>query len=158
MDRVARASKVTGQAESPRPEGESQRPSELAPFYHYACLTLPHLIALVSRTTSRLIPNNTSLVILDSATALINSALPKAQEGKLGMDMKRGKFCVNHWNDAHCLNRRQPIGQAKTGAPVYHEVPPDFGLHKGLRSGAPLSVCHQNAVRERSYINAGDKC
>ncbi|UZP45648.1 hypothetical protein NXS19_013460 [Fusarium pseudograminearum] len=51
-------------------------------FYQYSCFTLPHLISLVSRPTTKLIPTNTSLVIISSFSALVNSALPKSNDGK----------------------------------------------------------------------------
>ncbi|KAI8723532.1 RECA-2 domain-containing protein [Fusarium sp. LHS14.1] len=51
-------------------------------FLHYSCLTLPHFVALVSRPTAKAIPANTSLVVISSLSALVNSALPKSHDGK----------------------------------------------------------------------------
>ncbi|KAM5367422.1 hypothetical protein ACJZ2D_009985 [Fusarium nematophilum] len=51
-------------------------------FHHYSCLTLPHFIALVSRPTMKSIPSSSSLVIVSSLSALVNSALPKSHDGK----------------------------------------------------------------------------
>ncbi|KAF5540977.1 DNA repair rhp55 [Fusarium napiforme] len=57
-------------------EGDSSR------FYHYSCFTLPHLVALVSRPTAKLIPSNCSLMVISSLSALVNSTLPKSHDGK----------------------------------------------------------------------------
>ncbi|KAF4972636.1 hypothetical protein FSARC_784 [Fusarium sarcochroum] len=51
-------------------------------FYRYSCFTLPHLVALVSRPTAKLIPANSSLVVISSLSALVNSALPKSHDGR----------------------------------------------------------------------------
>ncbi|KAF4977589.1 hypothetical protein FZEAL_5903 [Fusarium zealandicum] len=51
-------------------------------FYHYSCLTLPHFVALVSRPTTKSIPASSSLVIISSLSALVNSALPKSHDGR----------------------------------------------------------------------------
>ncbi|KAF4126679.1 RecA/RadA recombinase [Geosmithia morbida] len=62
----------------------------LSRFAQYECLTLAHLIALISRPTSRNIPGDVGLIIIDSATALINSALPRSQNVKPGAGSNRG--------------------------------------------------------------------
>ncbi|KAL7823009.1 P-loop containing nucleoside triphosphate hydrolase protein [Trichoderma gracile] len=54
-------------------------PSKLV---HYSCMTLPHLLAFISRPTTTLIPSDVSLIVLSSPTALINSFLPRSLEGK----------------------------------------------------------------------------
>jgi hypothetical protein len=59
-------------------------------FIHYDCLTLPHLIALISRPTAKSLPQDTTLVVLSSLTALINSALPKSQDERPGVKRKNG--------------------------------------------------------------------
>lgn len=59
-------------------------------FHHYSCLTLAHLIALASRPTLRSIPAKTSLVIINSPSALVNSALPKAHDGNAASKGKKG--------------------------------------------------------------------
>lgn len=51
-------------------------------FLHYSSLTLPHFVALISRPTAKAIPANTSLVVISSLSALVNSALPKSHDGK----------------------------------------------------------------------------
>ncbi|KAI8686918.1 RECA-2 domain-containing protein [Fusarium sp. Ph1] len=51
-------------------------------FLHYSCLTLPHFVALISRPTAKAIPANSSLVVISSLSALVNSALPKSHDGK----------------------------------------------------------------------------
>nr|RBQ83790.1 hypothetical protein FVER53263_06323 [Fusarium verticillioides] len=65
-------------------EGDSSR------FYHYSCFTLPHLVALVSRPTAKLIPNNCSLMVISSLSALVNSALPKSHDGKATSKSNKG--------------------------------------------------------------------
>ncbi|KAF5689113.1 DNA repair rhp55 [Fusarium circinatum] len=66
------------------PEGDSSR------FYHYSCFTLPHLVALVSRPTAKLIPHNCSLMVISSLSALVNSALPKSHDGKATSKSNKG--------------------------------------------------------------------
>lgn len=69
-----------------------QGADNLAAFTQYECLTLPHLIALVSRPTTRNVPSNVGLVVVSSITALINSALPRPQDGKQGLNLNRGRY------------------------------------------------------------------
>lgn len=95
-ERVARTCEAISHCQSQKTGDGSQREGGPAPFYHYACLTLPHLITLVSRPIPRLVPKDTSLVILDNASALINSTLPRVTDGKMGNDMKRGRSLTKH--------------------------------------------------------------
>ncbi|CAG7564212.1 unnamed protein product [Fusarium equiseti] len=80
---VTKAVKVRRNEQSP-PEVEAveAQESDATRFYQYSCFTLPHLVSLVSRPTTKLIPINTSLVVIDSFSALINSALPKSHDAK----------------------------------------------------------------------------
>ncbi|UPK96368.1 hypothetical protein LCI18_007303 [Fusarium solani-melongenae] len=59
-------------------------------FLHYSCLTLPHFVALISRPTAKAIPANTSLVVISSLSALVNSALPKSHDGKATSKSAKG--------------------------------------------------------------------
>lgn len=59
-------------------------------FIHYNCLTLPHLIALISRPTAKGLPQDVALVVFSSMTALINSALPKSHEEQRGPKRDNG--------------------------------------------------------------------
>ncbi|KAJ6444573.1 pentatricopeptide repeat protein [Purpureocillium lavendulum] len=79
-------------------------PAELAPldwtkFKHYSCFTLPHLMALISRPTHKMVGPGTSLVVIGAASALLNSALPKSQDAKTGF--KTGKVL------SQCATRMQ---------------------------------------------------
>jgi hypothetical protein len=60
-------------------------------FTHYRCLTLPHLLALILRPSSASIPGDVAVVVLDSLTALVNSALPKPTDSKVNSKSVRGK-------------------------------------------------------------------
>ncbi|KAG6009583.1 hypothetical protein E4U21_001950 [Claviceps maximensis] len=60
-------------------------------FMHFSCLTLPHLMALISRPNSRAIPESVALVIISSLSALINSWLPKAVEKTTDIKPNRGQ-------------------------------------------------------------------
>ncbi|KAK2070259.1 hypothetical protein P8C59_004770 [Phyllachora maydis] len=51
-------------------------------FRHYVCPSLPHLLALLCRPTGTCFPHNTSLLVADSLSALVNHALPKHVERK----------------------------------------------------------------------------
>ncbi|KPA42211.1 dna repair protein rhp55 [Fusarium langsethiae] len=82
-------------------EAAPAREIDASQFYQYSCFTLPHLISLVSRPTTKLIPTSTSLVILSSFSALVNSALPKSNndgksisKGSKGMSrFQRVRWC-----------------------------------------------------------------
>ncbi|KAL7916016.1 P-loop containing nucleoside triphosphate hydrolase protein [Trichoderma velutinum] len=54
-------------------------PSKLV---QYSCMTLPHLLALISRPTTTTIATDVSLIIISSLSALINSSLPRSLEGR----------------------------------------------------------------------------
>ncbi|KAK3398747.1 putative RAD55 protein [Sordaria brevicollis] len=58
---------------------------------HYTCPSLPHLIALLCRPTSSCIPQNTSLIVVDSLSALVNHAFPRTPEQKKMVDSKGNK-------------------------------------------------------------------
>ncbi len=60
---------------------------------HYSCLTLPHFLALISRPTPKAIAPNVSLVVINSISALINSALPRSHESRSNAKTGQGK-CV----------------------------------------------------------------
>lgn len=72
-------------------EGEEQGHGRLDAFTHYTCPSLPHLIALLCRPTVSCIPEGTSLVVVDSLSALINHAFPKLPETRGGADAKGSK-------------------------------------------------------------------
>ncbi|KAF4455347.1 hypothetical protein F53441_2310 [Fusarium austroafricanum] len=74
--KARRGRKKSSGIDAPEAQGESSR------FYQYSCFTLPHLIALVSRPTAKLIPANCSLLVISSLSALVNSALPKSHDSK----------------------------------------------------------------------------
>ncbi|KAL3590074.1 hypothetical protein FPOAC2_12256 [Fusarium poae] len=73
-----------------RRNGPSSTEVDASQFYHYSCFTLPHLISLVSRPTTKLIPMNISLVIISSFSALVNSALPKSNDSKSASTGNKG--------------------------------------------------------------------
>lgn len=53
-------------------------------FMHYSCMTLPHLLALISRPTAKSIAANVSLIVISSMSALVNAALPRSQDRQNG--------------------------------------------------------------------------
>ncbi|KAL9488552.1 hypothetical protein ACSS6W_000829 [Trichoderma asperelloides] len=53
-----------------------------AKLVRYSCMTLPHLLALISRPTTTSIAADVSLIVISSLSALINSSLPRSLEGK----------------------------------------------------------------------------
>lgn len=57
-------------------------------FTHYTCPSLPHFIALLCRPTAACIPQGTSLIVVDSLSALINHAFPKLPETRPAADAK----------------------------------------------------------------------
>ncbi|CAK7228603.1 hypothetical protein SCUCBS95973_006938 [Sporothrix curviconia] len=63
-------------------------------FVHYVCPSLPHFIAMLCPPPPAqppCIPADTSLVVIDSLSALVNSALPRTVEGKGPPLMANGK-------------------------------------------------------------------
>ncbi|SPQ25214.1 b197b9cd-a334-45db-b0c3-e1fda643d47c [Thermothielavioides terrestris] len=60
-------------------------------FTHYTCPSLPHLIALLCRPTVSCIPPGTSLVVVDSLSALVNHSFPKHPETRTATDSKGSK-------------------------------------------------------------------
>ncbi|KAF4338071.1 DNA repair rhp55 [Fusarium beomiforme] len=71
-------------------DASETREVDASRFYHYSCFTLPHLVALVSRPTAKLIPSNCSLMVISSLSALVNSALPKSHDGKTAFKNSKG--------------------------------------------------------------------
>ncbi|KAJ4294841.1 hypothetical protein N0V88_005077 [Collariella sp. IMI 366227] len=63
-------------------EGKDADLGRLDGFTHYTCPTLPHLIALLCRPNAACIPQGTSLVVVDSLSALVNHAFPRQPETK----------------------------------------------------------------------------
>ncbi|ERT02600.1 hypothetical protein HMPREF1624_00901 [Sporothrix schenckii ATCC 58251] len=63
-------------------------------FVHYVCPSLPHFIAMLCPQPPAqppCIPADTTLLVIDSLSALVNSALPRAVEGKGPPLMANGK-------------------------------------------------------------------
>jgi hypothetical protein len=58
---------------------------------HYSCLTLPHLMALISRPTPTSIATDVSLIVIDSLSALVNAAVPRSLDS-LWDKGKKGTF------------------------------------------------------------------
>ena len=56
----------------------------------YACLTLPHLMALLSRPNAKAIPEGVKLVVICGLSAVLNASLPKSVDTKSGLP-KPGK-------------------------------------------------------------------
>ncbi|KAL6896470.1 P-loop containing nucleoside triphosphate hydrolase protein [Trichoderma evansii] len=61
---------------------ENVRDIDPAKLVQYSCMTLPHLLALISRPTTTTIAPDVSLIVISSLSALINSSLPRSLEGK----------------------------------------------------------------------------
>lgn len=59
-------------------------------FVHFECPELAHLIALLCRPNELCVPLDTSLVVVDSLTALINHAYPRTFDGRAAAKMSGG--------------------------------------------------------------------
>ncbi|KAL7789009.1 P-loop containing nucleoside triphosphate hydrolase protein [Trichoderma ceciliae] len=79
--RIAGVLKRVKEARSLAGTGDAQDvdPSKLV---QYSCMTLPHLLALISRPTTATIAPDVSLIIISSPSALINPSLPRSLEGR----------------------------------------------------------------------------
>jgi hypothetical protein len=53
---------------------ESIQDIDPAKLVHYSCMTLPHLLAFISRPTTTAIASDVSLIVISSLSALINSS------------------------------------------------------------------------------------
>ncbi|KAK0645698.1 hypothetical protein B0T16DRAFT_390264 [Cercophora newfieldiana] len=62
--------------------------SRLEAFTHYTCPSLPHFIALLCRPTTSCVAPNTDLIVIDSLSALLNHAFPKAPDGRAAGDSR----------------------------------------------------------------------
>jgi hypothetical protein len=63
-------------------------------FAHFACPSLPHFIAMLCPpppAQPACIPPHTTLLVIDSLSALVNAALPRTVEGKGPPIMANGK-------------------------------------------------------------------
>ncbi|KAH8836684.1 hypothetical protein MCOR27_001469 [Pyricularia oryzae] len=65
-------------------------PDVLDMFVHFECPELAHLIALLCRPNELCVPLDTSLVVVDSLTALINHAYPRTFDGRAAAKMSGG--------------------------------------------------------------------
>lgn len=59
---------------------------------HFSCLTLPHLMALISRPSLESFGGQVSLVVVSCVSSLLNSAFPKSQDGKTHPKAGKGSF------------------------------------------------------------------
>ncbi|KAK1728948.1 P-loop containing nucleoside triphosphate hydrolase protein [Colletotrichum acutatum] len=85
-----RLSAVIGAVESTRSSKDTEAAKSATDhFAHYSCPSLPHLIALLCRPTAATVPANSVVVVIDSLSALVNHAFPKAPDGR--KDQPRGK-------------------------------------------------------------------
>lgn len=90
------------------------------------------------------------MVVIDSVTALINSTLPRAQEGKLGFDAKRGRHDHVTRQFRLCmltyLFRAKPLGQKEASIAVHHEIAASSGLNEERRRCSSLTMCYEDAI------------
>ncbi|ETS83281.1 hypothetical protein PFICI_05157 [Pestalotiopsis fici W106-1] len=61
-------------------ESGSSQPPHIPDLVHFTCPTIAHFVALLCKPTSSCVPDGTSLIIIDSFSALVNQAFPKTQE------------------------------------------------------------------------------
>jgi hypothetical protein len=75
---------------------ESIQDVDPAKLVQYSCMTLPHLLAFISRPTTTAIASDVSLIVISSSSALINSSLPRSLEAKGSKKPAKGVFqCSN---------------------------------------------------------------
>jgi hypothetical protein len=65
-------------------------------FMHYTCATLAHFVALLCRPAANSVPPNTAVVVVDSLTALLNEAFPKAPGGRREIKSGKGMNTTRH--------------------------------------------------------------
>lgn len=75
---------------APGEKAEHETDTEANPFVHYTCTSLAHFIALLCRPVAQSIPSTTAVVVVDSLSALLNEAFPKAPDGR-NLKSSKGK-------------------------------------------------------------------
>ncbi|KAI0132263.1 P-loop containing nucleoside triphosphate hydrolase protein [Xylariales sp. AK1849] len=68
------------EAPTPSVGGIPTKEEQVSNLIHFTCPSLAHFIALLCRPTSSCIPQDASLVVIDSLSALVNQAFPKVRE------------------------------------------------------------------------------
>ncbi|KAK8028853.1 P-loop containing nucleoside triphosphate hydrolase protein [Apiospora marii] len=68
----------------PKSPISSQEGTEVQDVVHFTCSSLAHFIALLCRPTASCISQKTSLVVIDSLSALVNQTYPRNQEARNG--------------------------------------------------------------------------
>ncbi|GAB0133058.1 hypothetical protein EsDP_00001474 [Epichloe bromicola] len=91
VSRLEDALRTRGSSAVNEVENDEQASNSRGKFIHFSCLTLPHLMALISRPNARAIPERVALVIISNLSALINSSLPKAVEETTTLKPKKGQ-------------------------------------------------------------------
>src|SRR3569833_412078 len=62
------------------------------------CPSLPHFIALLCRPSASSIPPGTSLIVVDSLSALLNHAFPRTPESRIGNIGTPSGPCSSLWD------------------------------------------------------------
>ncbi|RDA96228.1 hypothetical protein CP533_1724 [Ophiocordyceps camponoti-saundersi (nom. inval.)] len=83
-ERIIKVVEAVEQSKLRDEQSHSQTTEGRGKFSLLSCLTLPHLMALISRPTPRLIGSQVSLIVISSLSALIDSALPKSHDPVAG--------------------------------------------------------------------------
>ncbi|KAK8106255.1 hypothetical protein PG999_009614 [Apiospora kogelbergensis] len=68
----------------PKSPASTQEATEVQNMVHFTCSSLAHFIALLCRPTASCIPQKSSLVVIDSLSALVNQTYPRNQEARNG--------------------------------------------------------------------------
>jgi hypothetical protein len=66
----------------PTSEAGTSTEDRLLGFLHFTCPSLSHLIALLCRPTASCMSEDTSLIVIDSLSMLVNQAFPKVHESR----------------------------------------------------------------------------
>ncbi|KAK1752131.1 P-loop containing nucleoside triphosphate hydrolase protein [Echria macrotheca] len=104
-------------------------------FVHYTCPNLPHFIALLCRPTTACIPQGTSLVVIDSLSALVNYTFPKPPDGRGNNNTKGGK-------DTALPPRRPQVLQHIIGALQKLAATRDIAVVLLTQSGTKVQIDH----------------
>ncbi len=81
---VMTSSRPSGAQDDAIKEASSRAPADLLKgLVHFTTPSLPHLIALLCHTTPAFPPQNTSLIVIDSLSALIASAYPRTLDNTM---------------------------------------------------------------------------
>jgi hypothetical protein len=89
---------VTGESEF----ADDEKTGSLDRVIQYTCPSLPHFIALLCRPTETSVPPGTSLIVVDSLSALLNHSFPRVPDQKASKIASKGMMFTHDMSQRSC--------------------------------------------------------